>query len=129
MTDRRRTPSRPFTLRRRALVALSAALLCAGSAQAFAPETEAERDAREAQQVLSDRYTSLWSTLGAAERARFGQAERAWLNQARWAQQRQCIAAAGAVAPSGAADLAARCLTLVTREHAQSLTPPALASR
>jgi hypothetical protein len=123
-------PSAPgaFPVRRAALAALMV-MLFAGPAHALAPERETEREAREAQQALSDRYTMLWSTLGAGERARFAQAERLWLHHTRWAQQRQCIAAAGSANAGGAADLAARCLAEVTRQRTQMLAQPSLAAR
>ena len=57
-----------FPVRHAALAALMA-VLSAGPAHALAPELDAEREAREAQQALSDRYTMLWTTLGAGERA------------------------------------------------------------
>lgn len=117
-----------FPVRRIALAAL-VAVLFAGPAQALAPEVEAEREAREAQQALSARYTMLWAALGAGERARFAQAERHWLHHARWAEQRQCIAAAGSASEAGTADLAARCLAEVTRQRTQTLAQPSLAAR
>ena len=117
-----------FPVRHAALAALMA-VLSAGPAHALAPELEAEREAREAQQALSDRYTMLWTTLGAGERARFAQAERHWLHHTRWTQQRQCIAAAGSASEAGAAELAARCLAEVTRQRAQTLRQPSLVAR
>ena len=129
MVDLSRSAFRAFPLRRRALAALTA-LLFAAPVHALAPEGEAEREAREAQQVLSDRYTAAWATLGASERARFAQAERHWLHHTRWTQQRQCIAAASATATDAeAAELAARCLAEVTRQRAHRLAQPALAAR
>lgn len=130
MVDLSRSAFRASPIRRSALAALTA-LLFAAPVHALAPEGAAEREAREAQQVLSDRYTAAWAALGAGERARFAQAERHWLHHTRWAQQRQCIAS-GSVATATdpeAAELAARCLTEVTRKRAQLLAQPALAAR
>jgi hypothetical protein len=130
MVDLSRSALRAFPIRRSALVTLTA-LLFAAPVHALAPEGEAEREAREAQQVLSDRYTAAWATLGAGERARFAQAERHWLHHTRWAQQRQCIAAAASATATDAeaAELAARCLAEVTRQRAHRLAQPALAAR
>lgn len=132
MVDLSRSAFRAFPIRHSALAALTA-LLFAAPAHALAPEGEAEREAREAQQVLSDRYTAAWATLGAGERARFAQAERHWLHHTRWAQQRQCIATATSATATAtdaeAAELSARCLAEVTRQRAQRLAQPALAAR
>ena len=128
MTVRFRAAFRSLILTHAAPAAL-VALLLAAPAHALAPEGEAEREAREAQQVLSGRYTAVWATLGAGERARFAQAQRHWLHHTRWALQRQCIAAAGPAGDAEAADLAARCLAEVTRQHTQTLAQPALAAR
>lgn len=134
MVDLSRSAFRAFPIRHSALAALTA-LLFAAPVHALAPEGEAEREAREAQQVLSDRYTAAWATLGAGERARFAQAERHWLHHTRWAQQRQCIATAtsatatATVTATDAAELSARCLAEVTRQRAQRLAQPALAAR
>lgn len=134
MVDLSRSAFRAFPIRHSALAALTA-LLFAAPAHALASEGEAEREAREAQQVLSDRYTAAWATLGAGERARFAQAERHWLHHTRWAQQRQCIATATSATATAtatdaeAAELSARCLAEVTRQRAQRLAQPALAAR
>lgn len=128
MAIRLRAESRSL-LRCPAVVATLFSLMVAGSAHALAPEGEAERDAREAQQVLSSRYTTLWATLGASERAHFAQAERHWLHHTRWAQQRQCIAGAASAGDAEATELAARCLAEVTRQHTLTLAQPALATR
>lgn len=128
MVDLSRSAFRAFPIRRSALAALTA-LLFAAPVHALAPEGEAEREAREAQQVLSDRYTAAWATLGAGERARFAQAERYWLHHTRWAQQRQCIVTAASATAAEAPDLPARCLAEVTRQRAQLLAQPALAAR
>jgi uncharacterized protein YecT (DUF1311 family) len=129
MIDRRCPLFDVAPTRRVALAALSVGLLLAAPAQAFAPDSDADREAREAQQTLSDRYTALWNTLSPGERPRFAQAERAWLNHTRWLEQRRCVETARAAGATDMASLPARCLADVTRQRIQTLAQPALAAR
>ncbi len=68
------------------------AALAMGYAGIVAAQSPAAVQADAAMAALSARYTQIWVTLGADERARFSADERAWLNRGRWDEQKQCIA-------------------------------------
>jgi hypothetical protein len=79
---------------------LFAAITALAGASAFAADDsaaawQAAQRANAAQQALSDRYTAIWATLDAAQKARFGAQERAWLNEGREREQQACVARAG----------------------------------
>lgn len=112
-------------MRQPALRVLFAVLLGAVSASAFAGDDslavwQASQRASQAQQMLSDRYTALWSTLDSAQKQRFSAQERAWLNEGREREQQACVEHAGA-----RTELNARtCEAAVTERHVASLAAP-----
>jgi hypothetical protein len=79
---------------------LIAALIGLATASAFAADDsaaawQAAQRANAAERALSDRYTAIWVTLDAAQKARFGAQERTWLNEGREREQQACVARAG----------------------------------
>ena len=56
----------------------------------------ADARANVAEQTLSDRYTAIWSSLDASQKARFSVQERACLNHGRQREQQACVARNGA---------------------------------
>ena len=104
---------------------LTAALLSCGAASAVAADQtvaawHAAQRASSAQQALSDRYTAIWSTLDASQKARFGAQERAWLNEGRQQEQQACVARVGA-----RTELVARtCEADVIERHLGALAAP-----
>ncbi|MGZ8255211.1 MAG: hypothetical protein ACXWVT_10195 [Burkholderiaceae bacterium] len=91
-------------LARPSIATLIATLLGAAAASAYASdgaaawhaEQQAHARAVVAQQTLSDRYTVIWSSLDASQKARFSAQQRAWLNHGRQQEQQACIARGGA---------------------------------
>lgn len=65
-------------------------------AAAWQAVQQADARASVAQQTLSDRYTAIWSSLDASQKALFSARERAWLNQGRQQEQLACVARNGA---------------------------------
>jgi len=104
---------------------LLAALIGAVQASAFAADDaaaawQAAQRAHAAQQALSERYTAIWTTLDASQKARFGAQERAWLNDGREREQQACVARVGE-----RTELAARtCEAEVAERHLGTLPAP-----
>ncbi len=115
-------PSRRLSVLRR-LVLASLAVGVVGTAAAQSSPSAVQADA--AMSALSARYTQIWSSLGADERARFSAEERAWLNRGRWDEQKQCMASSATVA---AEERAAQCERLVIERRLQRLAPSVQAS-
>lgn len=80
--------------------------------------------------LLSDRYAEIWSQLSAidkaADKARFSAQERAWLNEGRWQEQRDCVAAQGG---ASSALVRAGCQAEVIERHLRQLDQLTLARR
>jgi hypothetical protein len=110
-----------FLMRRVFLRTLLAALLVAPSAAALAHDdaaaSHAAQRAEAAEEALSARYTAIWRTLDAAQKATFSARERAWLNGGRQIEQRVCIAHAGA----DTALIARNCAATVVERHLAAL--------
>jgi hypothetical protein len=96
-----------------AIVAASASVLANDDVAAW----RAAQRAQAAEEALSARYTAIWQTLDAAQKTAFSARERAWLNGGRQAEQRACIAHAGA----DSALLARSCEAAVIERHAAAL--------
>lgn len=81
----------------------------------------AAQQAEAAQQALSERYTAIWSTLGAAEKARFSTQQRAWLNEGREKERQACVDRTGVPTQL----VIKRCEALVIERHIRRLEAPA----
>jgi uncharacterized NAD(P)/FAD-binding protein YdhS len=81
-----------------ALLGLTAAPSFASDAAwvAWHAGQQATERASAAQQALSDRYAAIWSSLDRAQKARFSEQERAWLNVGRLREQQECVTGLGA---------------------------------
>ena len=111
-------------MRHAARLLIAALLGCAATSALAADDAaaawHAAQRASAAQQALSDRYTAIWSTLDAAQKARFGVQERAWLNEGRQQEQQACVARVGA-----RTELVARtCEADVIERHLGALAAP-----
>jgi uncharacterized membrane protein YqiK len=105
-----------------ALLGVAASPVFAGddAAAAWNAAQQASARAQSAEEALSERYTSIWSTLDATQKSRFSAQERAWLNEGREQEQRACIARVGAHT-----DLAVRtCEADVLERHLGALRAP-----
>lgn len=101
-------------------LALSSAFANDNAAAAWEAEQRAQARASAAEQTLSDRYTAIWATLDAAQKARFSAQERAWLNDGRQQEQQACIAGVGV-----RTELVARtCEAAVIERHLGALAAP-----
>ena len=112
---------RPARLLIAALLGLAATAAFANDgAVAWQAEQQAHARANAAGQALSDRYTVIWSSLDAAQKARFSAQERAWLNDGRQREQRACIESHGT-----RTELAVKsCEADVLERHLRALAAP-----
>jgi uncharacterized NAD(P)/FAD-binding protein YdhS len=99
--------------------ALLGATACAATASDDAAVAwHAAQRASAAQEALSERYTAIWATLDATQKARFSAQERAWLNDGRHRELQACVArsakATEAVARACEADVVERRLGALT---------------
>lgn len=125
-------------------------LFLAATASARANESASAEQLALAQQraansfnMLSDRYAEIWSQLSsidkasidkaadraaenAADKARFSARERAWLNEGRWQEQSDCVAAQGG---ASSALVRTRCEAEVIERHLRQLDQLSLARR
>jgi hypothetical protein len=102
-----------------------AAGLAVGSVNALANDGlvawAAAQRVQAAEEALSARYTAIWQTLDAAQKAAFSARERAWLNSGRQDEQRACIAHAR----STDAAVLRGCEAFVLERHLATLAVPA----
>jgi hypothetical protein len=101
------------------------AALAVGSAAALADDGAAAwlaaQRAQAAEEALSGRYTALWRTLDAGQKAAFSARERAWLNGGRQDEQRACVAHARSADEA----VLRSCEAFVRERHLATLAVPA----
>ena len=105
------------------LGAAAGSAIATDGAAAWHAVQQADTRAIVAQQALSDRYTALWTSLDASQKARFSAQERAWLNHGRQEEQQACVARNSAT--GARTELVVKtCEADVLERHLGALTAP-----